>query len=410
MELGRAGEFFAFREVLPPFDEFAEAALKGNLGFEAEAFLRFGYIREPAPNGSGFAGRTKFRWEIYAHDFPERLREFLEAGFFAASNVDDVIGNARIGGDDIRAGDVIDVNEIHRLAAIAEDEAGLAFGEAFHPADHHFGVNAIGIHARTVNIEVTESDVVQAIHFIEAAEHAFAVKLDRAIHGAVAVAVVVFGGGKFFGLAIDGGGGSVDDALHFGGDGGFEDVEGAGREDVVSEAGIFGALRDSDRGFVEDDVDAVHDVADVLSVPDVAFDEGDFAGSAGGVEVLHAAAGEVIEDDDFFEAVGDELVGDVGTDQAGAAGDESTLVFDHSKNRCAPGEIATIRALEKVSEVGLFRRENASRNATVFINNRASIRRAVIEDSGFRAVYNLRASGGTGPGRRRRLSKEGRRE
>ncbi len=44
------------------------------------------------------------------------------------------------------------------------------------------------------------------------------------------------------------------------------------------------------------------------------------------LEVLPAAAREVVEDDDLLEALGDQSVGDVRSDQAGAAGDQRSCV------------------------------------------------------------------------------------
>ena len=63
------------------------------------------------------------------------------------------------------------------------------------------------------------------------------------------------------------------DALHVGGHRRFENVERAGRQHVVREPRILGAMRDADRGFVEDDVDAFHRVADDVRIADVAFDD-----------------------------------------------------------------------------------------------------------------------------------------
>ena len=53
-------------------------------------------------------------------------------------------------------GDVVDVDEVHRLLAVAEDQRRLAGGDALHPADQHFGVLAVDVHARAVDVEVAQ--------------------------------------------------------------------------------------------------------------------------------------------------------------------------------------------------------------------------------------------------------------
>ena len=100
--------------------------------------------------------------------------------------------------------DVADEYEIHRLSAVAENQARFAGGEALHPADHDLRVDAECVHPRTVHIEVAQRDIVQSVHFVEAAQQPLAVTLRRAINRTIAVAVVMFRRRELFGLAVNG--------------------------------------------------------------------------------------------------------------------------------------------------------------------------------------------------------------
>ena len=75
---------------------------------------------------------------------------------------------------------------------------------------------------------------------------------------------------------------------------------------------------------MEDDVDAVRQAADEIAVADVALDELDGAVGARPIEVLAAAADEVVEHHDLVGAADDQLVDDVGADGATATGDEDS--------------------------------------------------------------------------------------
>ena len=57
---------------------------------------------------------------------------------------------------DVGPRDVVDVDEVHRLRAVAEDQRRLAGGDALHPADEHLGVGAVDVHARAVDVEVAQ--------------------------------------------------------------------------------------------------------------------------------------------------------------------------------------------------------------------------------------------------------------
>ena len=66
-----------------------------------------------------------------------------------------------VGGEQVRAGDVVDVDEVHRLRAVAEDQRRAACLDPLHPAHEHLGVDAVDVHPRAVDVEVAKRDVVE---------------------------------------------------------------------------------------------------------------------------------------------------------------------------------------------------------------------------------------------------------
>ncbi len=55
----------------------------------------------------------------------------------------------------------LDVDEVHRLRAVAEDQWRLAGFDALHPTHQHLGVDAVDVHARSVHVEVAQRHVVE---------------------------------------------------------------------------------------------------------------------------------------------------------------------------------------------------------------------------------------------------------
>ena len=72
----------------------------------------------------------------------------------------------------VRLGHVADVDEIHGLAAVAEDDRRQAGVDPLHPADQDLGVLAVQVHPRPVDVEVAQRHVVEAVHVVEGAQHA----------------------------------------------------------------------------------------------------------------------------------------------------------------------------------------------------------------------------------------------
>ena len=131
--------------------------------------------------------------EVRVHDLQQRLGELEQARLHAAGDVEDLVGQVGVGGQDVGAGDVADVDEVHRLQAVAEDERRLAGLDALHPAHEHLGVEAVDVHPRAVGVEVAQRDVVEVRHRLEAAQQALVEDLGRAVERVVGVRVVVLG-------------------------------------------------------------------------------------------------------------------------------------------------------------------------------------------------------------------------
>jgi hypothetical protein len=76
---------------------------------------------------------------------------------------------------------------------------------------------------------------------------------------------------------------------------------------------------------VEDDVALGHEEVDGGLVGDGAADELEAGALAEGGDVVEAAGGEVVEDGDAGAGLAEEALGEVGADEAGAAGDAAVL-------------------------------------------------------------------------------------
>ena len=122
-----------------------QALLEADLGLEAEPLARGARCRPggavtPLTARSGPCSTD----EVGAHDLQQRLGELEQARLGAAGDVEDLVGDVGLGGEDVGARDVVDVDEVHRLQAVAEDQRRLAGRDALHPADQHLGVERRG--------------------------------------------------------------------------------------------------------------------------------------------------------------------------------------------------------------------------------------------------------------------------
>ena len=122
------------------------------------------------------------RLEVAAHDPQQRRRRARRRLVsVAAGDVEDAVGDVGGRGEDVGPGDVVDVDEVHRLRPVAEDQRRLPGGDALHPAHEHLGVDAVDVHPRAVDVEVAQRHVVEAVHLVEAAEHPLVEDLGRAV-------------------------------------------------------------------------------------------------------------------------------------------------------------------------------------------------------------------------------------
>ena len=60
-------------------------------------------------------------------------------------NVEDLVADVGLGGEQRRTRNVFDVDEIHRLRSVAEDQRRRASLDPLHPAHEHLGVDACDV-------------------------------------------------------------------------------------------------------------------------------------------------------------------------------------------------------------------------------------------------------------------------
>jgi len=70
----------------------------------------------------------------------------------------------------------------------------------------------------------------------------------------------------------------------------------------MGEPRVFRALGDSNRRFVENDVNAFHGSTDEIEVADIALYNRHLAGRDRGFEIVASSAGQVIEHNNLFDA------------------------------------------------------------------------------------------------------------
>ncbi len=270
-----------------------------------------------------------------AHDLAEQRAELRKRRLCARGDVEIHVGGVTRERQDVDAGDVADIDEVHRLEAVAKDQRRLATVNAVHPADHHLGIHAVDVHARAVDVEVAQRGVGQPVHFVEAAQHMFEANLVRAVERAVVEGVILVHR-QVAGLTVDRGARGGDHFLDTRRHGRFEDVERAVHHDSVRLAWRLRALRDTQRRLVIDVVHALHAVGDELAVADVAFHEGDPSACAGAGKVLAIAAYEVIDGDHLGHTCVDQRVGDVRADESCAPCDQNSAARQLMCHSCFP--------------------------------------------------------------------------
>src|SRR5262249_15634018 len=205
---------------------------------------------------------------------------------------------------------------------------GLPGGNSIHPADQHLSVDAARVHARPVNVEIAQSHIVEPVHFLEAAQQTFVKDFRGTIYGAIVVGVMVFTGGKLFGHSIHGGRRGRHQAPHVFFDACLQNVESTFAHDLEGEARIFGTLRDTDCRLVKYQIDAASQFSDQGRISDVAFDYLQCALGKRPPEIVSRSAREVVQDNYLGNALVDQLVGYMRSDQPCTTGNQHATILE----------------------------------------------------------------------------------
>jgi hypothetical protein len=348
--------------------EGGEAGVEVDPGGEAEQFAGEGDVREAVAGVAGAVVLGEFGAEVGAAKGGREAQGGLVDGVVAAAaDVDDAArGAGGVEGEGEGAGDVGDVDKVAALAAVLEGEGGQVPEEAGGEERQDAGVGAGEGLAGAVDVEEAEGEGGDAAGLADEEAEAFLVEFREGVDGG-GVGVLGFGGGEgceraavgvdefplagletferagaagdvgsggaaVKALAVDAGAGGEDEAADGAADEGLEEDGGA----LVVDGGVVGNLIQAragadEGGEVADGVDAdegLVDGAGVEHVADAQVDLGGEVGGADGVGTVHVRD-EGVEDAHAMAAA-QELVGQVGADEAGAAGDEDE--FGHGGN------------------------------------------------------------------------------
>ena len=208
-------------------------------------------------------------------DLLHGLPELQQRGLPAAGDVVDVVHPVRFHRQEVGPGDVLDEDEIHGGGAVAVDLGRNAAVDAVEPANEDLGVGPGDIHARAVDVEVTQSHAGQAVHVVEATGDPFVHQLGGTVDRAVVVGMMPLVGGKLVGSAVDRRRGCVDHLLDTGLDRRLEHVERSAHKDIDAFSRAFGAERDPDGGLVKHVVAAGNNLHDRFAISHVALHEDD---------------------------------------------------------------------------------------------------------------------------------------
>src|SRR5215475_2342557 len=102
----------------------------------------------------------------------------------------------------------------------------------------------------------------------------------------------------------------------------FEDIEGPVDKDILGHPRVVRALRDTDRRLMEYVRDARHGARNIAAAAEVGFDDADATAGKSAAQVLTTASREMIEHYDLPRAGAHQVVDDVRSDEAAAAGDQ----------------------------------------------------------------------------------------
>src|SRR5207245_597000 len=94
--------------------------------------------------------------DVAPGDLEEKAGELAHAGLHAGADVHDRVRSARLGGQHVRAHDVVDVHEVRGGRSVTEEHDRLALVDEIEPPDHHLEVLRADVLPRAVNIEVAQ--------------------------------------------------------------------------------------------------------------------------------------------------------------------------------------------------------------------------------------------------------------
>src|SRR5204863_5853629 len=115
------------------------------------------------------------------HNPCKQPRHLEQASFGTARDVEYFVADARFDAQNICASYIADVNEVHSLFTVPINDRPSPSFQTFHPANEHFRISAVNVHARTIGIEVSKGDIVEPIGFVECAQEAFSEGFRRTI-------------------------------------------------------------------------------------------------------------------------------------------------------------------------------------------------------------------------------------
>ena len=177
-------------------------------------------------------------------DSVDEIEEFVQGGALAEGHVVDLVAGLVLSeaGEEVGLHDVVDVAEVAAGLAVAVDVDGLATDEAGEPLGYDGRIGAEGILALAEDVEVAQAHGGEAV---AAGKHVGIEFVDVLGHrvGREGMAYLVLDLGQLRGVAVGGGGGRVDEALHAGVAGGDDHVEEAVDVAAVGEEGIVDGAR-----------------------------------------------------------------------------------------------------------------------------------------------------------------------
>ena len=298
---------------------------------EADQLAGLRDIGEAPRHGVHRARLLVQRYELrMAHDAAKEASEVEQRGLRPAADIQRDVARRRDGREDVGARHVAHMDHVHGLQAVAEDDRRLAAREAFHPTHQDLGVAAVDVHARAIDVEVAQRDVVQPVHIVEGAVEPLVEGLGRAVERAVVVGMLCLGGGELVRHAIDRGGGGGDQLSDVRGEAQFHEIIGRRDHHLEGGAWFLRALRDAQRGLVEDGIAASDERLHRRRVPDIALDQAHSVAGERAGEVVAPPTHHVVDDAHLRRTGVQQQLDDMRADEACAAGDEAGGAGKHA--------------------------------------------------------------------------------